>query len=362
MAFVLVAAGKQYSVGPRGLRIGRGPGNDIVLADGEVSRHHARVWIQGAQVYVQDLGSTNGTFVNEVKIGAPQPLRPGDRVRVGHTTLQLAAVPGAAPVSRSSPLLFLILIAGVVLVVGLLVATSLSGIPRPTPVPEQVVASPAIPQPMPVPGGQDLIERARLATVLIIALDTSGDEVNGGSGSVVDSRGYILTNLHVVEDGDTLVVAVNTEDQNEPPEIAYLAEMVDWDANLDLALLRVVSLEDGRPLPTSLNLPAVPIGDSDTLRIGDAITILGFPEVGGATVTLTRGMVAGFHEDSLGHERGWIKTDAEISPGNSGGVAINEAGELIGVPTFVSAEARTLGRIGGLRPINLAWPLLGRIP
>lgn len=358
--FVLTVDRRQYPVRPRGLRIGRGPGNDVTLADEEVSRHHARVWIQGGQVYIQDLGSTNGTFVNEVKIGGPQVLWPGDRVRIGHTTLQLMAVPSAASVPRSSPALPLILIASVGL--ALIAGALLLARPWPVSIPEPTVTLPAVFQPPSPPAEHEALERARLATVLIIALDSFGSEVNGGSGSVVDSRGYILTNFHMVEDGDTLVVGVNTEDQNEPPEIAYLAELVDWDADLDLALLRVVSLEDGRPLPTSLNLPAVPIGDSDTLRIGDGIIILGFPEVGGATVTLTRGTVAGFHDDDLGHERGWIKADAEIGPGNSGGVAINEAGELIGVPTFVSAEARTLGRIGGLRPINLAWPLLSRIP
>jgi S1-C subfamily serine protease len=207
----------------------------------------------------------------------------------------------------------------------------------------------------------DGLERARLATVLIVAHDAFGAEVNGGSGSMVNPEGYILTNLHVVDGGDMLLIYTNTPDQNAPPRVTYRAELVDADTHLDLALLRLVSWHDGRPLPLSLNLPAVPAGDSDSLQIGDAVTIMGFPEVGGETLTLTRGTVAGFHEDSVGHSRGWIKTDAEISPGNSGGTAINEVGELVGVPTFVSAEARTLGRIGGLRPINLAAPLLHRI-
>ena len=359
MTYVLTATGKQYPIGPRGQVIGRGPENDVAVADEEVSRHHARVWMQGAQIYVQDLGSTNGTFVNEVRIRDAQALQPGDQVRVGHTTLQLAAAPGGAPVSRSSPLLPLILIAGAGL--ALIVTVLLLGRPGSALIPGPTVTLPAISQSTSPPAEQEFLERVRLATVLVIALDASGDEMNGGSGSVVNPRGYILTNFHVVEGGDTLVIGVNTADQNEPPQATYLAEIVDWDADLDLALLQVVSREDGGALPVSLDLPAVPLGDSDTLHIGDAITILGFPDVGGATVTLSRGAVAGFHPDG-GIARGWIKTDAEISPGNSGGVAINEAGKLIGVPTFVSAEARTLGRIGGLRPISLAWPLLSRIP
>ena len=352
MTCVLIATGKQYLIGPRGQVIGRGPENDVALTDEEVSRHHARVWMQGAQIYVQDLGSTNGTFVNEVRIRGVQELQPGDQVRVGHTILQLAAAPGAATSGKPAPLLPLILSAGAGL--ALIVTVLLLGRPGSALIPGPTVTLPTISQSTSPPAEQELLERVRLATVLVIALNASGDEMNGGSGSLVGPDGYILTNFHVVEGGDTLVISVNTTDQNEPPQATYLAEIVDWDADLDLALLRVVSREDGRQLPASLNLPAIPIGDSDVLRIGDAITILGFPDVGGATVTLTRGTVAGFHDDGLGHERGWIKTDAEISPGNSGGVAINEAGELIGVPTFVSAEAHTLGRIGGLRPTPVA--------
>jgi S1-C subfamily serine protease len=208
----------------------------------------------------------------------------------------------------------------------------------------------------------DPLERARLATVLVVALDASGAEQNGGSGSVVDPAGYVLTNLHVVEGGDEFVIYANARDPNAPPRAAFRADLVDWDADLDLALLRVAASYDGAPLRPPLNLSTVPIGNSDGVRIGDPITIMGFPEVGGETVTLTRGTVAGFHEDNAGHQRGWIKTDAEISPGNSGGVAIDERGNLVGVPTFVSAEASTLGRIGGLRPVNLATPLLRRIP
>jgi pSer/pThr/pTyr-binding forkhead associated (FHA) protein len=62
VAFVLVVDGKRRHIGPRGVRIGRGPGDQAALADGRVSRHHARVWIQGAQVYVEGLDSTNGAF------------------------------------------------------------------------------------------------------------------------------------------------------------------------------------------------------------------------------------------------------------------------------------------------------------
>jgi S1-C subfamily serine protease len=67
------------------------------------------------------------------------------------------------------------------------------------------------------------------------------------------------------------------------------------------------------------------------------------------------------HEDEAGRPRGWIKTDAEINPGNSGGMAINERGELIGVPTIVVSGREVTGKIGVIRPINLAYPLIDRV-
>jgi putative serine protease PepD len=131
-----------------------------------------------------------------------------------------------------------------------------------------------------------------------------------------------------------------------------------------------VATEEGDDLPPDLEFPTLPMGDSDTVSIGDELVVIGFPglpapgtqaQVGGATVTLTRGTVSGFLEDEAGRLRGWIKTDAEINPGNSGGMAINERGELIGIPTIVVSGREVTGKIGVIRPINLARPLIDRV-
>ena len=207
----------------------------------------------------------------------------------------------------------------------------------------------------PVP--HSALEQGRLATVLIVG------DWGGGSGSIVDPRGYILTNYHVIRnerEGD-LRVGINGPQQDKPPEKFYTVEVVDYDPQLDLALLRITGDENGYPTGSSLNLVTVRIGDSDRLGLGDEIAILGFPDVGGETLTLTKGTVSGFLEDEMGNKRGWIKSDAELAPGNSGGLAINEAGELIGVPSRNVPEARTLGRMGYLRAINLAHPLLRQV-
>ncbi len=133
-----------------------------------------------------------------------------------------------------------------------------------------------------------------------------------------------------------------------------------------------------------LDLPVVPLGDSQALRLGDEMYILGYPGIGGETITLTSGEVSGFTAESGRGERAFIKTSATIAGGNSGGLAANARGELIGVPTQlgyggdgqyidcrVLADTNRDGRIddqdscvptGGfinaLRPLDLATPLI----
>jgi S1-C subfamily serine protease len=116
------------------------------------------------------------------------------------------------------------------------------------------------------------------------------------------------------------------------------------DETHDLALLLIESRPRGAPLGY-LSLPAVPLGDSNLVRTGDTIYVVGYPSVGGASVTVTRGMVAGFAEN-----RTLIKTDAEFSGGSSGGPAISGNGSLIGIPTKVRVE--DAGKLGYLVSAN----------
>ncbi len=96
--------GQAHPVSEGGLRIGRAAGNDLVLADEEASRYHATVWVYGGQAYIRDENSTNGTWVNERRLTAPTSLRPGGRIRLGKTVLELmrgeagatVAMPGVA--------------------------------------------------------------------------------------------------------------------------------------------------------------------------------------------------------------------------------------------------------------------------
>lgn len=212
------------------------------------------------------------------------------------------------------------------------------------------------------------LANAMQATVQILTPDDSrSGSYSAGSGSLVDAGGYILTNFHVIGDPDSgdlyntrglIWIGVPPAGSAQPPEVLYRAELVDADRDLDLALLRIVGTHGGSALPENLGLGVLPIGNSDGVQIGDTITVLGYPGIGGNTLTVTRGGVAGFLP-------GWFKTDAETNNGNSGGAAINDAGELIGVPTAGSSESgdseHLPGKIGLIRPINLAQSLLEKI-
>ncbi|GJM42527.1 MAG: hypothetical protein DHS20C20_28090 [Ardenticatenaceae bacterium] len=222
------------------------------------------------------------------------------------------------------------------------------------------------------------IERLQAATVQIFAKQVNNGRLQTvwtGSGTIVSADGIILTNAHVAaptspglailyndpdmlfdEEPDQLVVALS-KSADQPPTEAYIAELAAADGALDLAVIKITADLEGNALDTSsLNLPFVEMGDSDTIGLGDEIRILGYPGAGGETITFTRGNVAGFESQNRVGDRAWIKTDATISPGNSGGLGVNAAGQIIGVPSF--GQEAIGGAINRMRAINYALPLL----
>ncbi len=222
------------------------------------------------------------------------------------------------------------------------------------------------------------IERLQAATVQIFAKQVINGRLQTiwtGSGTILSPDGVILTNAHVAaptspglatlyndpellfgEEPDQLVVALS-KSADQPPSEAYVAELAAADGSLDLAVIKITADLDGKELDTSaLNLPFVEVGDSDTIQLGAEIRILGYPGAGGETITFTRGNVAGFENQNRVGNRAWIKTDATISPGNSGGLGVNAAGQIIGVPSF--GQEAIGGAINRLRAINYALPLL----
>jgi hypothetical protein len=202
--------------------------------------------------------------------------------------------------------------------------------------------------------------------VLVLVADNNGDLYDSGSGTVLDAeRGVVLTNFHVMGDTETgelyndageAFIAVNPSDLRGAPVIKYVATMVEGNPELDLAVLQITRLasEDQADLPQNLGLVSVDRGNSDDLLPGDPLAVIGFPGLGGSTVTFTDGVVSGFLDENDDGVYEWIKTDTEVNPGNSGGLAINQQGDFVGVPTAGYSRADVAGKISLIRPGSLA--------
>ena len=230
------------------------------------------------------------------------------------------------------------------------------------------------------------------SVVQIIAMVDSGGqmvEAWGGSGTIISEDGLILTNDHVISDPyiavSELVVAV-TMQQDQPPVPMFYADVLQADYYLDLAVIKIRSDLQGNPVDlNALGLTPVRFGNSDDLQLGDPLVIIGYPGIGGQTITLTRGEVSGFTAESPYGNRAFIKTSATIAGGNSGGLAATPQGMIVGVPTQLGSgdvdagfvDCRNLvdtnrdgvidendhciplgGFINALRPITLALPMV----
>jgi S1-C subfamily serine protease len=230
----------------------------------------------------------------------------------------------------------------------------------------QPTSAPVAPKPS---GGRDPnFVRALNAAVRVI-VPTGPTSASLGSGSIISPKGHILTNYHVVSDdngklinqGNNITVAV-PPNEGDPAKAKYRAKVADFDQGRDLAVLQLVGMADGSPLPANLGLNPIPIGKSESVQIGDTIIIIGFPNPGGDTLTVTRGIDSGVAPPNTfrGDAFPYIKTDTEINHGNSGGTAINASGELIGVPTAGWLEKEGTGKLGLIRPIDVAKDLIAR--
>jgi Do/DeqQ family serine protease len=166
-----------------------------------------------------------------------------------------------------------------------------------------------------------------------------------GSGVILDAeRGYILTNFHVIQRADEIVVTLHDGRRLD-------AEVVGTDQATDLAVLRVAA--DG--------LDAVRVADSDALRVGDFVVAIGNPF--GLGQTVTSGIVSALGRSGLGIEsyEDFIQTDASINPGNSGGALVNLRGELVGINTAILARGGGNIGIGFAIPVNMALQVMDHL-
>lgn len=218
--------------------------------------------------------------------------------------------------------------------------------------------------------------RQAISSVGLILVRSANDSENQapkprGSGVVVRSDGLVVTNYHVILDNRASRLyediffslaedGVATESQRYRLKAALLNK------EMDLALLKIYS-ESG---DDSTVFPAIEIGDSHSIQLLDNLTIIGFPQTGGTTVTTNHGVVEG--KDRLNQ---WIKTDARVMHGNSGGAAVTNDGKLIGIPTKVLADTQPIdtngdgypdaskvyGAVGFLRPSHLVAEMIAKL-
>lgn len=169
-------------------------------------------------------------------------------------------------------------------------------------------------------------------------------ETSLGSGVIISSQGYILTNNHVISGADEIAVALHDGRTVE-------AELVGADPDSDLAVLKI-------NLP---NLPVITLGHSKDLHVGDVVLAIGNPF--GVGQTVTSGIVSALGRNSLGINtfENFIQTDAAINPGNSGGALINAYGNLIGINTAIFSESGGSMGIGFAIPVSLARNVMTQI-
>lgn len=177
----------------------------------------------------------------------------------------------------------------------------------------------------------------------------SGRAMASGSGVIISTDGYIVTNNHVVEDANTIQVVL-TDKRTFP------AKLIGRDPNTDLALIKV----------NATGLSAIKLGNSDNVRIGQWVLAIGYPF--SLNTTVTAGIVSA-KERSIGiignkqnndgqaassAVEAFIQTDAAINPGNSGGALVNTDGELVGINAAIASQTGSYAGYGFAIPVNLA--------
>ncbi len=147
-------------------------------------------------------------------------------------------------------------------------------------------------------------------------------QVGTGSGVIISSDGYIVTNNHVIEGASDLEITLNNRKK-------YKATLIGSDIKNDIALLKIESIEP---------LPYIPFSDSDNLKIGEWVLAVGNPY--NLTSTVTAGIVSAKGRDLQGNSAtdSFIQTDAAVNSGNSGGALVNTRGELVGINTAISSK------------------------
>ena len=165
-----------------------------------------------------------------------------------------------------------------------------------------------------------------------------------GSGVIVDSKGYIVTNNHVIADADQINVVLNDGKKLE-------ARVVGTDPDSDIAVLKV----------DSNKLPAITVGDSSNMRVGDVVLAIGNPFGVGQTVTMGIVSATGRNQLCITNFENFIQTDAAINPGNSGGALIDAHGRLVGINTAIFSKTGGSQGIGFAIPVDMVRGIMKQL-
>ena len=224
-----------------------------------------------------------------------------------------------------------------------------------------------------------VLHHAETATVRLL-IGSQSNFTGWGSGTLISPSGLILTNAHVAApqapgaavamglpatqlgpDPPYLTVELTTG-QASPVVARYRARPVAVDGYLDLAVVQIYATADGQPVNVAaLHLPYLTLGNVGAVQLDQTVTVLGFPGVADSdSITVTTGVISTFVPDPLGHvpnPRYELETTARVAHGNSGGAAINDAGQLIGVPSLeITGEGADIS--WRLRSVAEAVPLI----
>lgn len=368
-----------FPVGVR-VRVGRDPSLELVTENPLVSREqHGVITSDGSGAYYTDT-STRGTYLEGKQVkGMLQILEsvtlhlgdPATGEELGITpplSAETMAVKTRRRETRRKARRFALIAGAAVVVVGGTVAGVVlsrgnSG--------SSNSASPTL--------SAATLSRAESATVRL--LQGSVDNFIGwGSGTIISPNGLILTNGHVAEpqapgeavglgapgsslDANPPYLTVElTKGPSSPAVATYRARPVAVDGYLDLAVVAIYATTSGQPVnPASLNLPYLPIGNVNSVQLDESVTVLGYPGVSNSdSISVTSGVVSTFVPDPLHHvsdTRFELETTARVAHGNSGGAAIDDNGELVGVPSL-TIQGQGVDISWRLRSVTEALPLI----
>src|SRR3954451_9043310 len=349
-------AGQSYTFQPgQEVSIGRDAQCDVVSNNPTVSRRHARITYDASTWTLRDEGSASGTFIDgnritEQKLAGSVAAWLGDEATGERLVMVASGTNPKKPRKKPAALPILVGAGAVVLLIAFIgwLATR---------------------------GGDDAgpsNDELGRATVFLIAGDFTG------SGTIVDAKqGLILTNAHVADPpapGSAVREGLFDYQMDPAPkdievwvspaldkaaEPRFRADVVAVDGYLDLAVIKITKTVGGQLVEAGSGdldgLAEVKVGDSGNLTSGDQLRVFGYPSAAqSSSVTLTEGVVSGpVKDERMGTNSGMLNITAGISPGNSGGLAANGDGQLVGVPSIIRDDT-----VASMLPSEFAKPLI----